>query len=168
MHSAFLFSEPDNRKTRDKIWFPVWKLLPPFTDQVQDENWQIPVIIGSLDGSNIVLTNLMGINSILTLLVLSLFTSLLCLSLFPSICVFIFASLLNRHIIQEDLTSSTFWLRASVGATVFAVLGFAVYRLLLKTRWSPGKVIQHLLPWYAKGPILTDRHIWTIFYAFRI
>ncbi|XP_014908909.1 mitochondrial Rho GTPase 1-A-like isoform X2 [Poecilia latipinna] len=38
------------------------------------------------------------------------------------------------HIIQEDLTSSTFWLRASVGATVFAVLGFAVYRLLLKTR----------------------------------
>ncbi|XP_043970051.1 mitochondrial Rho GTPase 1-A-like isoform X1 [Gambusia affinis] len=46
----------------------------------------------------------------------------------------LYAVVLRRHIIQEDLTSSTFWLRASVGATVFAVLGFAVYRLLLKTR----------------------------------
>ncbi|MEQ2251072.1 hypothetical protein ILYODFUR_007216, partial [Ilyodon furcidens] len=46
----------------------------------------------------------------------------------------LYAVVLRRHIIQENLTSSTFWLRASVGATVFAVLGFAMYRLLLKTR----------------------------------
>lgn len=44
-------------------------------------------------------------------------------------------SLTNRHVIQTDLKSSTFWLRASVGATVFAVLGVAMYRVLLKTRW---------------------------------
>ncbi|XP_069050748.1 mitochondrial Rho GTPase 1-A isoform X1 [Lepisosteus oculatus] len=39
-----------------------------------------------------------------------------------------------RHVTQADLKSSTFWLRASVGATVFAVLGFAMYRALLKQR----------------------------------
>uniref|UniRef100_A0A8C5DYP7 Mitochondrial Rho GTPase 1-A n=1 Tax=Gouania willdenowi TaxID=441366 RepID=A0A8C5DYP7_GOUWI len=38
------------------------------------------------------------------------------------------------HMAQADLKNSTFWLRASVGATVFAVLGFAMYRALLKTR----------------------------------
>lgn len=43
-------------------------------------------------------------------------------------------SLFNRHVSHADLKSSTFWLRASVGATVFAVLGFAMYRVLLKTR----------------------------------
>lgn len=42
--------------------------------------------------------------------------------------------LLNRHVSQADLRNSTFWLRASVGATVFAVLGFALYRVLLKSR----------------------------------
>ncbi|XP_061701823.1 mitochondrial Rho GTPase 1-A isoform X3 [Syngnathoides biaculeatus] len=40
----------------------------------------------------------------------------------------------NRHMAQADLKNSTFWLRASVGATVFAVLGFAMYRALLKLR----------------------------------
>lgn len=43
---------------------------------------------------------------------------------------------LLRHMAQADLKSSTFWLRASVGATVFAVLGFAMYRAILKQRWS--------------------------------
>uniref|UniRef100_A0A8C1JZC4 Mitochondrial Rho GTPase n=1 Tax=Cyprinus carpio TaxID=7962 RepID=A0A8C1JZC4_CYPCA len=38
------------------------------------------------------------------------------------------------HMTQADLKSSTFWLRASVGATVFAVLGFAMYKALLKQR----------------------------------
>uniref|UniRef100_A0A674ELB8 Mitochondrial Rho GTPase n=1 Tax=Salmo trutta TaxID=8032 RepID=A0A674ELB8_SALTR len=38
------------------------------------------------------------------------------------------------HVTQADLKSSTFWLRVSVGATVFAVLGFAMYRVLLKQR----------------------------------
>ncbi|XP_061882918.1 mitochondrial Rho GTPase 1-A-like isoform X6 [Entelurus aequoreus] len=38
------------------------------------------------------------------------------------------------HMGQADLKSSTFWLRASVGATMFAVLGFAMYRVLLKAR----------------------------------
>uniref|UniRef100_A0A8C4T008 Mitochondrial Rho GTPase n=1 Tax=Erpetoichthys calabaricus TaxID=27687 RepID=A0A8C4T008_ERPCA len=38
------------------------------------------------------------------------------------------------HVTQADLKNSTFWLRASVGATVFAVLGFAMYRALLKQR----------------------------------
>ncbi|MGH0131749.1 UNVERIFIED_CONTAM: hypothetical protein FKN15_047868 [Acipenser sinensis] len=40
----------------------------------------------------------------------------------------------DRHVMQADLKSSTFWLRASVGATMFAVLGFAMYRALLKQR----------------------------------
>ncbi|KPP79187.1 mitochondrial Rho GTPase 1-A-like, partial [Scleropages formosus] len=39
------------------------------------------------------------------------------------------------HVTQADLKSSNFWLRASVGATVFAVLGFAMYRALLKQRY---------------------------------
>uniref|UniRef100_A0A3P8ZMP5 Mitochondrial Rho GTPase n=1 Tax=Esox lucius TaxID=8010 RepID=A0A3P8ZMP5_ESOLU len=38
------------------------------------------------------------------------------------------------HMTQADLGSSTFWLKASVGATMFAVLGFAMYRMLLKQR----------------------------------
>uniref|UniRef100_A0A8C4IUC9 Ras homolog family member T1a n=1 Tax=Dicentrarchus labrax TaxID=13489 RepID=A0A8C4IUC9_DICLA len=38
------------------------------------------------------------------------------------------------HMAQADLKNSTFWLRASVGATVCAVLGFAMYRALLKQR----------------------------------
>lgn len=38
------------------------------------------------------------------------------------------------HVTQADLKSSTFWLRASFGATVFAVVGFAMYRALLKQR----------------------------------
>uniref|UniRef100_A0A674NSG1 Mitochondrial Rho GTPase n=1 Tax=Takifugu rubripes TaxID=31033 RepID=A0A674NSG1_TAKRU len=40
----------------------------------------------------------------------------------------------NRHMAQADLKNSTFWLRASLGATVCAVLGFAMYRALLKQR----------------------------------
>uniref|UniRef100_A0A8C4IYH5 Mitochondrial Rho GTPase n=1 Tax=Dicentrarchus labrax TaxID=13489 RepID=A0A8C4IYH5_DICLA len=40
----------------------------------------------------------------------------------------------ERHMAQADLKNSTFWLRASVGATVCAVLGFAMYRALLKQR----------------------------------
>uniref|UniRef100_A0A8C7SRI9 Mitochondrial Rho GTPase n=1 Tax=Oncorhynchus mykiss TaxID=8022 RepID=A0A8C7SRI9_ONCMY len=39
-----------------------------------------------------------------------------------------------EHVTQADLKSSTFWLRVSAGATVFAVLGFAMYRVLLKQR----------------------------------
>ncbi|XP_078510500.1 mitochondrial Rho GTPase 1 isoform X2 [Lissotriton helveticus] len=46
----------------------------------------------------------------------------------------LFTSVLNRHVTQTDLKSSTFWLRASFGATVFAVLGFAMYKALLKQR----------------------------------
>uniref|UniRef100_A0A1A8H6D0 Mitochondrial Rho GTPase n=1 Tax=Nothobranchius korthausae TaxID=1143690 RepID=A0A1A8H6D0_9TELE len=46
----------------------------------------------------------------------------------------LYAVVLRRHVSQEDLKSSTFWLKASVGASVFAVLGFAVYRVLLKSR----------------------------------
>ncbi|NXL93090.1 MIRO1 GTPase, partial [Alectura lathami] len=38
------------------------------------------------------------------------------------------------HVTQADLKSSKFWLRASFGATVFAVLGFAMYKALLKQR----------------------------------
>uniref|UniRef100_A0A7M4E091 Ras homolog family member T1 n=1 Tax=Crocodylus porosus TaxID=8502 RepID=A0A7M4E091_CROPO len=40
----------------------------------------------------------------------------------------------DRHMTQADLKSSSFWLRASFGATVFAVLGFAMYKALLKQR----------------------------------
>uniref|UniRef100_A0A673NHR7 Mitochondrial Rho GTPase n=1 Tax=Sinocyclocheilus rhinocerous TaxID=307959 RepID=A0A673NHR7_9TELE len=46
----------------------------------------------------------------------------------------LYSAVLNRHMTQADLKNSTFWLRASVGATVFAVLGFAVYKALLKHR----------------------------------
>ncbi|XP_039542973.1 mitochondrial Rho GTPase 1-A isoform X5 [Pimephales promelas] len=45
-----------------------------------------------------------------------------------------FLPVCNRHMTQADLKNSTFWLRASVGATVFAVLGFAMYKALLKQR----------------------------------
>ncbi|XP_061685101.1 mitochondrial Rho GTPase 1b isoform X2 [Syngnathoides biaculeatus] len=38
------------------------------------------------------------------------------------------------HVSQADLKSSTFWLRASVGASVCALLGLAMYRVLLKAR----------------------------------
>ncbi|XP_055758892.1 mitochondrial Rho GTPase 1-A-like isoform X3 [Salvelinus fontinalis] len=41
---------------------------------------------------------------------------------------------MHPHVTQADLKSSTFWLRVSVGATMFAVLGFAMYRVLLKQR----------------------------------
>ncbi|XP_048847309.1 mitochondrial Rho GTPase 1-A isoform X2 [Brienomyrus brachyistius] len=40
----------------------------------------------------------------------------------------------SRHVTQAEMKSSTFWLRASLGATVFAVFGFAVYKALLKHR----------------------------------
>ncbi|XP_041076689.1 mitochondrial Rho GTPase 1-like isoform X1 [Polyodon spathula] len=46
----------------------------------------------------------------------------------------LYTAVLNRHVMQADLKRSTFWLRASVGATMFAVLGFAMYRALLKQR----------------------------------
>uniref|UniRef100_A0A8C8GM12 Ras homolog family member T1 n=1 Tax=Oncorhynchus tshawytscha TaxID=74940 RepID=A0A8C8GM12_ONCTS len=46
----------------------------------------------------------------------------------------LYTAILSRHVTQADLKSSTFWLRVSVGATVFAVLGIAMYRVLLKQR----------------------------------
>ncbi|XP_029480472.1 mitochondrial Rho GTPase 1-A isoform X1 [Oncorhynchus nerka] len=46
----------------------------------------------------------------------------------------LYTAILSRHVTQADLKSSTFWLRVSAGATVFAVLGFAMYRVLLKQR----------------------------------
>uniref|UniRef100_A0A4W4EN92 Mitochondrial Rho GTPase n=1 Tax=Electrophorus electricus TaxID=8005 RepID=A0A4W4EN92_ELEEL len=42
--------------------------------------------------------------------------------------------LLFLHMAHVDLTNSALWLRASVGAALFAVLGFTVYRLLLRAR----------------------------------
>lgn len=58
---------------------------------------------------------------------ISLPRGLSCLSLSGS-------SVFHRHMSPTDLKTSTFWLRASMGATVFAVLGFAMYRVLLKPR----------------------------------
>ncbi|XP_031654658.1 mitochondrial Rho GTPase 1-A isoform X1 [Oncorhynchus kisutch] len=46
----------------------------------------------------------------------------------------LYTAILSRYVTQADLKSSTFWLRVSAGATVFAVLGFAMYRVLLKQR----------------------------------
>ncbi|XP_043923985.1 mitochondrial Rho GTPase 1 isoform X2 [Protopterus annectens] len=46
----------------------------------------------------------------------------------------LYTAVLNRHMTQADLKSSSFWIRASFGATVFAVLGFAMYKALLKQR----------------------------------
>uniref|UniRef100_A0A3P8UZJ1 Mitochondrial Rho GTPase n=1 Tax=Cynoglossus semilaevis TaxID=244447 RepID=A0A3P8UZJ1_CYNSE len=46
----------------------------------------------------------------------------------------LYAVVLRRHMSQADLMSSTFWLKASVGATVFAVLGLTMYRVLLRLR----------------------------------
>ncbi|XP_076871547.1 mitochondrial Rho GTPase 1b isoform X2 [Brachyhypopomus gauderio] len=44
------------------------------------------------------------------------------------------AAVFSRHMAQVDLRNSAVWLRASVGAALFAVLGFTVYRLLVRTR----------------------------------
>uniref|UniRef100_A0AAY4AMR2 Mitochondrial Rho GTPase n=1 Tax=Denticeps clupeoides TaxID=299321 RepID=A0AAY4AMR2_9TELE len=41
---------------------------------------------------------------------------------------------LSRHMSQADVKSSAFWLRASMGATLFAVLGFAMYRVVIRPR----------------------------------
>ena len=60
--------------------------------------------------------------------------------------LYLFLASWHRHMAQADLKNSTFWLRASVGATVFAVLGFAMYRALLKQRWSDGTRQLHP-PW---------------------
>ncbi|XP_010787225.1 mitochondrial Rho GTPase 1-A-like [Notothenia coriiceps] len=60
--------------------------------------------------------------------------NLLKLELLRSIKAQLCRVVFNRHMAQADLKNSTFWLRASVGATVFAVLGFAMYRALLKQR----------------------------------
>ncbi|CAF90509.1 unnamed protein product, partial [Tetraodon nigroviridis] len=46
----------------------------------------------------------------------------------------LYTVLLRRHVNQTALKTSTFWVRASLGATVFAALGFAVYRALLRPR----------------------------------
>ncbi|XP_016090978.1 mitochondrial Rho GTPase 1-A-like isoform X1 [Sinocyclocheilus grahami] len=46
----------------------------------------------------------------------------------------LYTVIFSRHITHADLKSSTFWLRASVGATVCAMLGFAMYRALLRPR----------------------------------
>ncbi|XP_035385929.1 mitochondrial Rho GTPase 1b isoform X2 [Electrophorus electricus] len=43
-------------------------------------------------------------------------------------------AIFSRHMAHVDLTNSALWLRASVGAALFAVLGFTVYRLLLRAR----------------------------------
>ncbi|XP_028828442.1 mitochondrial Rho GTPase 1b isoform X1 [Denticeps clupeoides] len=40
----------------------------------------------------------------------------------------------SRHMSQADVKSSAFWLRASMGATLFAVLGFAMYRVVIRPR----------------------------------
>lgn len=58
------------------------------------------------------------------------------------------ASVFHRHVSQADLQSSTFWLKASVGATVFAVLGFAMYRILLKPRWCRDTWVHPFCLWY--------------------
>ncbi|CAB1344689.1 unnamed protein product, partial [Coregonus sp. 'balchen'] len=58
----------------------------------------------------------------------------------------LYTAILSRHVTQADLKSSTFWLRVSVGATVFAVLGFAMYRVLLKQRLSKAVVASVALP----------------------
>uniref|UniRef100_A0A671PRY8 Mitochondrial Rho GTPase 1-A n=1 Tax=Sinocyclocheilus anshuiensis TaxID=1608454 RepID=A0A671PRY8_9TELE len=50
------------------------------------------------------------------------------------ICTKLTTMAMYPHMTQADLKNSTFWLRASVGATVFAVLGFAMYKALLKQR----------------------------------
>ncbi|XP_046899517.1 mitochondrial Rho GTPase 1b isoform X3 [Hypomesus transpacificus] len=46
----------------------------------------------------------------------------------------LYTAVFSRHMTQADLKTSTFWLKASVGATVFAILGLAMYRALLKHR----------------------------------
>uniref|UniRef100_A0A7N6A596 Mitochondrial Rho GTPase n=1 Tax=Anabas testudineus TaxID=64144 RepID=A0A7N6A596_ANATE len=76
-----------------------------------------------------------NISVLLSFCISSLFSSLYLYSLlFPSLRLCICVSVFNRHVSQADLKNSTFWLRMSVGATVFAVLGFAMYRVLLKPR----------------------------------
>nr|XP_021332570.1 mitochondrial Rho GTPase 1 isoform X4 [Danio rerio] len=46
----------------------------------------------------------------------------------------LYTVILSRHIIHAELKNSSLWLKASVGATICAVLGFAIYRTLLRNR----------------------------------
>uniref|UniRef100_A0A8B9LRE0 Mitochondrial Rho GTPase n=1 Tax=Astyanax mexicanus TaxID=7994 RepID=A0A8B9LRE0_ASTMX len=46
----------------------------------------------------------------------------------------LYTAISSRHMSQVDLKNSSVWLRVSLGAAVFAVLGFTMYRLLLKPR----------------------------------
>ncbi|XP_072539414.1 mitochondrial Rho GTPase 1b isoform X1 [Salminus brasiliensis] len=46
----------------------------------------------------------------------------------------LYTAISSRHMSQVDLKGSSVWLRVSLGAAVFAVLGFTMYRLLLKPR----------------------------------
>ncbi|TRY56363.1 hypothetical protein DNTS_034964 [Danionella cerebrum] len=45
----------------------------------------------------------------------------------------LYSLVLSRHVTAAELKSSSFWLRASVGASVCAVLSFAIYRALLRS-----------------------------------
>uniref|UniRef100_A0A8B9C1I6 Mitochondrial Rho GTPase n=1 Tax=Anser brachyrhynchus TaxID=132585 RepID=A0A8B9C1I6_9AVES len=69
-----------------------------------------------------------------------IFVKLTTMAMYPMVmdcyvkCCDMFLSRVGLHVTQADLKSSTFWLRASFGATVFAVLGFAMYKALLKQR----------------------------------
>lgn len=43
----------------------------------------------------------------------------------------------SRHLNGSDLSSASFWLRVALGSAVVTVLGFAVYRALVRLKWPP-------------------------------
>lgn len=44
---------------------------------------------------------------------------------------------ISRHLNGSDLSSASFWLRVALGSAVVTVLGFAVYRTVVRLKWPP-------------------------------
>lgn len=44
---------------------------------------------------------------------------------------------ISRHLNGSDLSNASFWLRVALGSAVVTVLGFAVYRAVVRLKWSP-------------------------------
>lgn len=43
-------------------------------------------------------------------------------------------SLLRRHLNGSDMSDTSFWLRVALGSAVFAVVGFAFYRMAVRLK----------------------------------
>lgn len=56
--------------------------------------------------------------------------------------------LICRHSRGSDMSSTSFWLRVALGSAVVTVLGFAIYRVIVRLKWSPTSFYCLLIhPW---------------------